>query len=392
MRYLNRLSRLLLNLPYRIRLVLVGGSFLLCAVLFTFSFPARFDGSLFSIPTALGVWVFKRRGAYIILGCTALVLILGNTIDLKTMMWTVPVIITFFTGMFALLAETFVIFYLRNALDIADIAKVKAEQAEQQLATAYEGQKRLNQLKDQFLLNVSHELRTPLTEIVGYLELLGQYDTRLDAETVHIFLGNAMRGCEELQLLVNNVLDAIHIESRGKISVEELCVFSIVRDVLAQFEPRKKAERSIQIDVPENIIVRANSQYLRQVLRNLVSNAFKYAPALSPILIEAMPYSGNEERATPLVQISVKDCGTGIPPDEIALLFERFSRLSRDISGPIRGTGLGLYVSKQLVESMGGTIWVESNGIPGEGSRFCFTLPTVVAQKLPTPLQTEQAS
>jgi signal transduction histidine kinase len=391
MRYLDTVSRLLLNLPYRIRLVLVGSTFFLCTVLFTLSFPARLDGSLFSIPIALGVWLFKRRGAYIALASTALVLIIGNSIVLKTMMWPTSAIITFFTGMLALLAEALVINYLRDALDIADVARVKAQQAEQQLALAYEGQKRLNQLKDQFLLNVSHELRTPLTEIIGYLELLRQYDTQLDAETANIFLNNAARGCEELQLLVNNVLDAMHIVSRNKFSAEELSVFSIMCDVLSQFEPRKKEEHSIQIDVPEHLTVWANSQYLRQVLRNLLSNALKYTPALSPILIEAMPYTANEETAVPLVRISVKDLGPGIPPDEIGLLFERFSRLSRDISGTIRGTGLGLYVSKQLVELMGGTIWVESSGIAGEGSRFCFTLPSALAQKLPTPARSEQA-
>jgi signal transduction histidine kinase len=391
MHYINKLSRLLLNLPYKARLVLVTSTFLLCTILFTFGFPAKFDGSLFSISIALGVWLFKRRGAYIVLGSTTLVLIIGNSIALKTMLWPSSAIITFFTGILALLAEALVINYLRNALDIADMARVKAQQAEQQLALAYAGQKRLNQLKDQFLLNVSHELRTPLTEIIGYLELLHQYDTRLDSETAHIFLKNALKGCEELQLMVNNVLDAIHIESRSKFSVEELPVFPVIRDVLAQFEPRKKEEHCIQIDVPECVTVIASPQYLRQVMRNLLSNAFKYAPALSPILIEAMPYAASGETSAPLIQISVKDCGPGIPPDEIGHLFERFSRLSRDISGPVRGTGLGLYVSKQLIESMGGTIWVESSGIAGEGSRFCFTLPSVTASKLSNDLQMERA-
>jgi signal transduction histidine kinase len=75
------------------------------------------------------------------------------------------------------------------------------------------------------------------------------------------------------------------------------------------------------------------------------------------------------------VCISVKDSGPGIPQDEIPLLFGQFVRLKRDLRGRVRGTGLGLYISKHLVEAMGGRIWVESTGIPGEGSRFCFTLP-----------------
>jgi len=71
----------------------------------------------------------------------------------------------------------------------------------------------------------------------------------------------------------------------------------------------------------------------------------------------------------------VQDAGPGIPPEEIPLLFEKFVRLKRDLAGPTRGTGLGLYLCKQLVEAMGGSIWVESSGRIGEGSRFCFTLP-----------------
>ena len=75
------------------------------------------------------------------------------------------------------------------------------------------------------------------------------------------------------------------------------------------------------------------------------------------------------------VCICVKDSGPGIPPEEIPFLFEKFVRLKRDLSGTVRGTGLGLYMSKLLVEAMSGRMWVESSGIPGEGSRFCFTLP-----------------
>ena len=75
------------------------------------------------------------------------------------------------------------------------------------------------------------------------------------------------------------------------------------------------------------------------------------------------------------VCLRVQDAGPGIPPEEKSLLFEKFARLERDLYGKTRGTGLGLYISKQLVEGMGGTIWVESSGIEGEGSTFCFTLP-----------------
>jgi len=87
-----------------------------------------------------------------------------------------------------------------------------------------------------------------------------------------------------------------------------------------------------------------------------------------------------------MILISVKDVGPGIPPEELPLLFGQFVRLKRDLSGSVRGTGLGLYVSKQLVEAMKGRIWVESTGRVGEGSRFCFTLPAA-PQALSLPAQ-----
>jgi signal transduction histidine kinase len=103
----------------------------------------------------------------------------------------------------------------------------------------------------------------------------------------------------------------------------------------------------------------------------------KYSPVSSLVIISASPSDavGRESDSSSLVCICVKDTGPGIPAEEIPFLFEKFVRLKRDLSSPVRGTGLGLYISKELVEAMGGRIWVESSGIPGEGSRFCFTLP-----------------
>jgi signal transduction histidine kinase len=83
-----------------------------------------------------------------------------------------------------------------------------------------------------------------------------------------------------------------------------------------------------------------------------------------------------------LVCVSVQDAGPGIPPLEASVLFGKFVRLKRDLVGSVRGTGLGLYISKQLVEAMGGNIWVESTGIAGQGSRFSFTLPYVVPDEI----------
>jgi len=111
----------------------------------------------------------------------------------------------------------------------------------------------------------------------------------------------------------------------------------------------------------------------------LFSNAFKYSPRQTLVLIKAAyedAENASVKDAVPHVAISVKDAGLGIPPAEQSLLFEKFVRLKRDLKGTVRGSGLGLYISKQLVEAMGGHIWIESSGRTGEGSCFCFTLPS----------------
>ena len=124
-------------------------------------------------------------------------------------------------------------------------------------------------------------------------------------------------------------------------------------------------------------MVWANGQLLRQVLRNLLSNAFKYCPKPATVIIYAtqIDAGGQGPGSAPQVCLCVQHAGPGIPPEELPLLFQKFVRLQRDLSGTVQGSGLGLYISKQFVEAMQGRIWVESAGIAGQGSRFYVTLP-----------------
>jgi signal transduction histidine kinase len=233
-------------------------------------------------------------------------------------------------------------------------------------------------LKDQILLNVSHELRTPLTEVYGYLELLHLYRSQLGEDTQQEFLKKAIGGCEELQGLVSSMLDTIHSESQPQVlRLQDIALAQIVKEVLELFSPRTLQNYVVQLNVPECLMVKADQQCLRQVLRNLLSNAFKYAEVHTEVVVDVHIIESEhaKEGATQQVCICVKDNGPGIATDDIPLLFEKFVRLKRDLSSSIRGSGLGLYISKQLVEAMGGRIWVESSGVVGEGSRFCFTLP-----------------
>lgn len=295
------------------------------------------------------------------------------------------------------------IFYLRYLLDLAEAARVQAVQAEQQrqlacelqmeaqraeerMSHAYEQQRQLNQLKDQFIMSVNHELRTPLTAVEGWLALLSTAREQSDTDAQTIYLRRAMESCEVLVQLVNNVLDAAEVSGEVKPPPLETCaVLQVVREELERLDPRVTQAFALQLPISEQLTVWAHQHYLRRVLRNLLSNAFKYAPRGTCVIISAAlentPAQGSA--AAPQVVISVQDAGPGILPAEQPLLFEKFVRLRRDAAMPVRGSGLGLYISKQLVEAMGGHIWVESSGRAGEGSRFCFTLPAAADTSLP---------
>lgn len=259
-------------------------------------------------------------------------------------------------------------------------ANRRSDEQAQELAIAYEQQCQDSKLKDQFMLSINHELRTPLTELHGYLELLHYTQGTIDAETHESYLSHALHGSYELQRMVDTVLEALRSEyARESAHNEEVIVTSVVQEVVELFDPGKREAYQINLAVPAELTVQADRQYLRQILSNLLSNAFKYTPSHTTIVVGAqeVPATIPSTDALSHVHIWVQDYGPGIPPDNIALLFGKFFRLARHQTSSIRGNGLGLYICKQLVESMNGRIWVESSGVPGEGSRFCFSLPSV---------------
>jgi signal transduction histidine kinase len=387
MRTLNNLPKILLELPYEVRIGLTGLCALLTIILYMIlSTSAVSVGNLsvFAIPVAMAAWIFKRYGVLSSLGTITLVLIFYHLFTERNIV-QFDLVMSLVVGLGALLIVGLLISSLRDVIDLS-------EDAHMQIALIYDKQQQLNEIKDQFILNVNHELRTPLTAVYGYLELLRNYNGQLDTEMQAKFVENAMHSCEELQLLTNNILDTIQVANeRHHLKLEELYVADLVFEVITSLDPRRLQEHPIEIDIPEHLVVFAQDQYVRQILRNLLSNAFKYAPVDTPINIRAYLYGKTvqKDHPAPEICVSVQDCGPGIPPEEIPRLFGQFVRLERDLSGKVRGTGLGLYVSKQLVEAMSGTIWVESSGVAGEGSCFNFTLPCVTRVKV-SPKQQER--
>lgn len=241
----------------------------------------------------------------------------------------------------------------------------------QDLNTAYEKLSQLDQLKDAFLTTASHELRTPLTIMQGYLELLGEIED-IDPESRRSFITKARRACDELVLLQANIMDASRIQvETASLILSDLPLKEAIDGVVDLFEPLiLQQERNVEVSVPPNLIVRADETRLKQILRNLISNALRYSPEKTPLRIIAKVSPDRDQ-----VGISVIDCGAGIPLNKQEDIFDKFVRLERDMHGITRGSGLGLYITRQLVEAMHGKITVESSGVAGEGSTFTFTLP-----------------
>jgi signal transduction histidine kinase len=258
--------------------------------------------------------------------------------------------------------------WLRRAVDLMLLARERALAAEQERLQ----QRRFNEIKDHFLQQVSHELLTPLTVLTGSLDLLEAHHERMDGPALAELLHMARTSQEELVGLVKQVLDTTHVISEIPLVQSELTdLQELVHKELSALSQEERKSYTIHVKVPETMMVWTDPTLLRQVLRQLLSNVFKYVPKQTEVTIAATQADPSSQ-----VYLWVQDAGPGIPAQERTQLFEKFGRLKRDQVGTTRGTGLGLYLSKRLVEAMGGRIWVESSGQPGEGSCFCVALPT----------------
>jgi signal transduction histidine kinase len=370
----------LLNLSRGKRLLIVALSYCLGVVGLWFLFPLVHNGATMFLPIVSACWLFRYRGMLISLVLNGIIFQLTYFFLLRGLLPDQAFVEGGIIGFGTSLGLGFVVCWLRTAVDLVHVARQQALAAEQerlltvlrerQATLAYEQQRKINEMKDQFLLNVSHELRTPLTVLGSTLELFREFYEHLDPVKREHLLEQALASQTELVDLVNRVLDATSVV--GEIppaKLEAVSVHQLLRDVLSHLAPGDVQAYTIRLRVSEQITAWADPQFLRQVLLNLLTNVFKYVPPQTEICIEAA-----QADSTSPVCLSVQDAGPGIPPEELPLLFEKFVRLRRDLAGSTRGTGLGLYICKQLVEAMGGRIWVESPGRVGEGSRFCVTL------------------
>ena len=235
------------------------------------------------------------------------------------------------------------------------------------LMEARETAERANQAKSDFLSSMSHELRTPMNAILGFAQML-EYDADLNADqqdNVHEIL----KGGRHLLQLINEVLDLAKIESgRIDLSLEPLDLNELVESCLDLIQPLAAARNiSLQLDVPPLSTVRGDRIRLKQALLNLLSNAVKYNSEGGAIAL------GVESATDQRLRIKVSDSGAGISPENLQEIFEPFSRLKAEHS-EIEGTGIGLSITRQLVELMGGNVGLEST--VGVGSTFWIELPS----------------
>lgn len=249
---------------------------------------------------------------------------------------------------------------LRQLNKELEIAKVQAEAA--------------TRAKSEFLANMSHELRTPLNAIIGFSDLLLKEIPGKINETQREYLTDIIESGRHLVSLIDDILDLSKIEAgRLELELSRFEIKELIEGSLLFFKEKSishniRLKKSIDESIGE---IEADKRKLKQVILNLLSNAFKFTPDGGSIGIEA-------KRTDSEIIISVEDTGIGISKEDQARLFQPFQQIEHPLTKKVKGTGLGLYLSKRLIELHGGRIWVESE--PGRGSKFSFSVPLKIAK------------
>jgi two-component system phosphate regulon sensor histidine kinase PhoR len=222
-------------------------------------------------------------------------------------------------------------------------------------------------MRSDFVATVSHELRTPLAAIYGAAVTLRRPDLDLGEEMRGRLLDVVADESDRLAQIVNDVLLASHLDSgQLQLNIETVDAARLTSHVVEAAKAHLPEGITLTFQAPKRLRVTADEQQLRQVLVNLVENAVKYSPDGGPVKVKL----ARQERS---IRWTVSDRGLGIPPAERRRIFEKFFRLDPNMTRGIGGTGLGLYICRELVRRLDGRIWVEANN--GKGSTFVVELP-----------------
>jgi two-component system, sensor histidine kinase and response regulator len=256
--------------------------------------------------------------------------------------------------------------------DVEKLAQTLEERVEartQDLQAANARLQELDRLKSSFVSIVSHELRTPMTSIKGLVENMLDGLTGDLNDRQAFYLGRVKYNVERLTRMINDLLDLSRIEAgRMDLNQQPVNLVSLASEVVEALQPMAQ-ERSLSLEAHLSSpvgLIQGDRDKLTQIFTNLINNALKFTESPGTVRVEV------KQQKSSLIHVCIVDTGCGIPAEEQQTIFERFYRgQSSELKN--RGAGLGLAITKSLVELHGGSIWVESN--PGEGSRFCFNLP-----------------
>lgn len=266
-----------------------------------------------------------------------------------------------------------------------DHLEATVEQRTRQLQAALDQAEEASRHKSLFLSNMSHELRTPLNSVIGFAWLLQEASVGSLNEMQTRFTRNIITSGQHLLSLINDLLDLTKVEA-GKVELQlqpfplREAIEAAVYGVRPQAEQKQQAlEVSMDQDMP---IIKADPTRFKQILYNLLSNAVKFTPTEGRISVTVRRASSVERRAQipsafhpdDFVDIAVADTGIGIKAEDLAKLFRMFTQLEPALTKQFQGAGLGLALTKQLVELHGGSIWATSAG-EGQGSTFTVRLP-----------------
>ena len=227
----------------------------------------------------------------------------------------------------------------------------------------------VDRLKSEFVSHVSHELKTPLTSIKGYVDNLRDRIVGDLNERQEEYLERVGKNTDRLIRMIDDLLNISRIES-GKMTLNfsNLIMSELIEEVSRGLRPlatQKKIEMSFMKSDGDGYVI-ADRDKIEQAVINLVNNAILYTPPGGKVMISMEHDQG-------YIKTSIRDTGVGIPTEEQPLIFDRFYRLEKDSILEPRGTGLGLYITRNVIEMHGGKIWVTSEF--GKGSEFTFTLP-----------------
>ena len=266
--------------------------------------------------------------------------------------------------------------YKRNL----ELAKVSED-----LSRANRKLKAFDKLKDEFLSVASHELRTPMTAIKGFISMIEEGDYGEVGDKLRTPLRDIEISTDRLIKLVNDMLNISRIEAgRLKFAISEFFINDLLSDIVSSLQPLAKEKRiSLEISEFEKIRVQGDEDKVRQILDNLIGNALKFTDKGGVTLSKR---SKDEE-----IEILVADTGIGIAQEDQGKLFKKFELIQPQDVGRPTGSGLGLYISREIARKMGGDVWLERS-IKDKGSTFVFSLPLAkmdIAKKVKAEIEKE---